>query len=148
MLKTNQIYHADCLEFLEQVQDRTVHLAVIDPPYNMRKADWDTFASEKEFFDFVYERQLIGYKRFKMNQNFPWSKNPILQKYKILNVYRELDKGTIYVIEKLKRIKDRKIIFLNVVFYRFFNKYNLYEYFGVDLFNSEDSQIEQIKEIL
>ena len=105
-------------------------------------------STEKEFFDFVYERQLIGYKRFKMNQNFPWSKNPILQKYKILNVYRELDKGTIYVIEKLKRIKDRKIIFLNVVFYRFFNKYNLYEYFGVDLFNSEDSQIEQIKEIL
>lgn len=54
MLKTNQIYHADCLEFLEQVQDRTVNLAVIDPPYNMRKADWDTFASEKEFFDFTF----------------------------------------------------------------------------------------------
>ena len=54
MLKTNQIYHADCLEFLEQVQDRTVNLAVIDPPYNMRKADWDTFASEKTFFDFTF----------------------------------------------------------------------------------------------
>ena len=54
MLKTNQIYHADCLEFLEQVQDRTVNLAVIDPPYNMRKADWDTFANEKEFFDFTF----------------------------------------------------------------------------------------------
>lgn len=54
MLKTNQIYHADCLEFLGQVQDRTVNLAVIDPPYNMRKADWDTFASEKEFFDFTF----------------------------------------------------------------------------------------------
>ena len=54
MLKTNQIYHADCLEFLEQVQDRTVNLAVIDPPYNMRKADWDTFASEKVFFNFTF----------------------------------------------------------------------------------------------
>ncbi|MEK9154812.1 MAG: site-specific DNA-methyltransferase [Patescibacteria group bacterium] len=54
MFKTNQIYHADCLEFLEQVRDQTVDLAVIDPPYNMRKADWDTFASEKEFFDFTF----------------------------------------------------------------------------------------------
>lgn len=54
MLKTNQIYHADCLEFLEQVQERTVNLAVIDPPYNMRKADWDTFANEREFFDFTF----------------------------------------------------------------------------------------------
>lgn len=54
MLKINQIYHADCLEFLDRVQDRSVNLAVIDPPYNMRKADWDTFASDKDFFDFTY----------------------------------------------------------------------------------------------
>jgi len=54
MLKINQIHHADCLDFLEQVQDKSVNLAVIDPPYNMRKADWDTFDSEKNFFDFTF----------------------------------------------------------------------------------------------
>lgn len=54
MLKINQIYHVDCLEFLKQIQERTIDLAVIDPPYNMRKADWDTFNSEKDFFDFTF----------------------------------------------------------------------------------------------
>lgn len=54
MLKINQIYHADCLDFLGQVQDKSVNLAVIDPPYNMRKANWDTFDSEKEFLDFTF----------------------------------------------------------------------------------------------
>lgn len=54
MLKFNQIYHADCLDFLGQVQDKSINLAVIDPPYNMHKADWDTFDSEKKFFDFTF----------------------------------------------------------------------------------------------
>ncbi len=54
MLKKNQIYHSDCLDFLNQVQSRSVDLAVIDPPYNMRKADWDTFDNEKEFFNFTF----------------------------------------------------------------------------------------------
>lgn len=50
----NKIYQMDCFKFLEQVDDGVVDLAVIDPPYNMRKADWDTFKSEKAFFDFTY----------------------------------------------------------------------------------------------
>lgn len=54
MLKINQIYRADCLKFLEQVQNRTVNLAVIDPPYNMRKAYWDTFGSDNDFFNFTF----------------------------------------------------------------------------------------------
>lgn len=54
MLKINQIYRDDCLKFLEQVQNRTVNLAVIDPPYNMRKAYWDTFGSENDFFNFTF----------------------------------------------------------------------------------------------
>ena len=54
MLKTNQIYHTDCFEFLKEVGDGSVNLAVIDPPYNMHKADWDTFTSGKEFFDFTF----------------------------------------------------------------------------------------------
>lgn len=81
---------------------------------------------EKEFFQFVFDRQLIWYKRFCEKNDF-WTNDKILKKYKFCNVYRELDRGTFYIIEKLKSIKDRKIIFQNIVFYRFFNKYNLYE---------------------
>lgn len=31
----------------------TIDLAIIDPPYNMNKAYWDTFNSEQEYFDFT-----------------------------------------------------------------------------------------------
>ena len=42
-------------------------------------------------------------------------------------MYRELDKCTIYLLDKLKEIKNREKLLLNVIFYRFFNKFNLYE---------------------
>jgi len=54
MLPINKIYCLDCFEFLSQVDDGVVDLAVIDPPYNMRKAEWDTFHSENVFFDWTY----------------------------------------------------------------------------------------------
>ena len=55
MLKPNQIYHMDCFDFLAQVPDTSVDLAVIDPPYNMGKADWDTFRNQQHFFDFTFQ---------------------------------------------------------------------------------------------
>lgn len=54
-LEINKIYHLDCFEFLDKVTDNIVDLAIIDPPYNMHKADWDTFKSEKLFFDFTFK---------------------------------------------------------------------------------------------
>ncbi|MDE2854987.1 MAG: site-specific DNA-methyltransferase [Chloroflexota bacterium] len=53
-LAINEIYDLDCFEFLAQVDDKIVDLAVIDPPYNMKKAEWDTFESEASFFEFTY----------------------------------------------------------------------------------------------
>ena len=44
----------DCLDFLRCIQDNSVDLAIIDPPYNMNKASWDTFKSKKDFFEFTY----------------------------------------------------------------------------------------------
>src|SRR5690606_34071018 len=29
-------------------------LAVIDPPYNLKKADWDTFRTDQDFLNFTY----------------------------------------------------------------------------------------------
>jgi site-specific DNA-methyltransferase (adenine-specific) len=55
MLKTNQIYNLDCFDFLNKIDDNSINLAVIDPPYNMSKADWDTFKSHQAFLDFTYK---------------------------------------------------------------------------------------------
>ena len=54
MLQRNKIYHMDCFKFLDMVDNGIVDLAVIDPPYNMRKADWDTFKSQKDFLTFTF----------------------------------------------------------------------------------------------
>ncbi len=45
----------DVCDFLKnQVADNSVDLAVIDPPYNMKKANWDTFKSHSHFLDFTF----------------------------------------------------------------------------------------------
>jgi site-specific DNA-methyltransferase (adenine-specific) len=54
MLAINQLYNLDCFEFLKQIDDGIVNLAVIDPPYNMNKAEWDTFKTQDEFFAFTF----------------------------------------------------------------------------------------------
>ena len=54
-MKINTIYNLDCIKFLNSIEDYFVDLAVLDPPYNMKKADWDTFVSEKDFFDFTFK---------------------------------------------------------------------------------------------
>ena len=53
-MKLNSIHNLDCIKFLNLVEDNFIDLAVIDPPYNMKKADWDTFISEKDFFNFTF----------------------------------------------------------------------------------------------
>ena len=55
MLKINDIYNLDCFDFLKQIDDNSIDLAVIDPPYNMHKADWDTFESQECFLKFTYK---------------------------------------------------------------------------------------------
>lgn len=53
-IQANELYVMDCFEFLQLIDDGRVDLAVIDPPYNLSKAEWDTFNSEKAFFDFTF----------------------------------------------------------------------------------------------
>lgn len=49
----NKIAREDCLSFLSRMPDGIADLAVIDPPYNMKKAQWDSFASEARFLEFT-----------------------------------------------------------------------------------------------
>ncbi len=55
MLKENKIYCMDCFEFLDKIDNNSIDLAVVDPPYNLKKAEWDTFNSHKDFLDFTFK---------------------------------------------------------------------------------------------
>lgn len=53
-LEINTILHLDCFELLAKLEDGIVDLAILDPPYNLKKADWDTFKTDADFFDFTF----------------------------------------------------------------------------------------------
>lgn len=60
MIATNfghgeNIISMDCLEFLASLQHNSVDLIVADPPYNMKKGDWDTFGSDNDFLDWTFK---------------------------------------------------------------------------------------------
>jgi site-specific DNA-methyltransferase (adenine-specific) len=41
MLEVNKIYNLDCMEFLKQIEDKSIDLVLIDPPYfNVMITDW------------------------------------------------------------------------------------------------------------
>ena len=54
-MEINRVYHADVFEFLSALENNSVELAIVDPPYNMGKGEWDTFKTEKEYFDFTFK---------------------------------------------------------------------------------------------
>lgn len=61
----------------------------------------------------IYEKKLKGYPK-------PWTNDPILQKYRFCNVYRELDTQTIWLAENwrdtARRCRDEDFWFASLVF--------------------------------
>lgn len=54
-LELNNIYLMDCFKFLSKVSKNSIDLAVIDPPYNLKKAQWDNFKSHDDFLSFTFK---------------------------------------------------------------------------------------------
>jgi site-specific DNA-methyltransferase (adenine-specific) len=44
-----RLYNLDCLDFLRNIKSESVDLIFADPPYNIKKAEWDTFESQEEY---------------------------------------------------------------------------------------------------
>ncbi len=48
------IHHMDCMKFLKTVDNHSVSLAIVDPPYNLGIDSWDSFPSFESFLEFTY----------------------------------------------------------------------------------------------
>lgn len=46
-----KLYQMDAIEFLKTLERESIDLIFADPPYNIKKAEWDTFSSQKEYVD-------------------------------------------------------------------------------------------------
>lgn len=77
-----------------------------------------------EFFAFARERHAIWSRRHHLGQSGPWTDDPILKEYSFTNIYRELDKTTIWFRENIRdRYKDEPAAALfSTVAFRWFNR--------------------------
>ena len=48
-LRNNLLFEGDSFQWLKTLKDESVDLVFADPPYNIKKADWDKFASQEEY---------------------------------------------------------------------------------------------------
>jgi len=46
-----QLYQGDSIAWLLSVESESVDLIFADPPYNLNKAEWDSFASQEDYID-------------------------------------------------------------------------------------------------
>jgi site-specific DNA-methyltransferase (adenine-specific) len=53
--RLGKLYNEDSLKFLKTIDSNSIDLIFADPPYNIRKAEWDTFSSQKEYVDWSME---------------------------------------------------------------------------------------------
>lgn len=47
----SSLYKMDAIEFLKSIPDESAELIFADPPYNIKKAQWDTFESQKAYIE-------------------------------------------------------------------------------------------------
>ena len=51
--RLNTVVCAECLDFIQQTEDVSVDLAILDPPYGLSKGAWDSFRSHEDFMAFT-----------------------------------------------------------------------------------------------
>lgn len=46
-----ELYLGDCMKVMQTLDDESIDLVFADPPYNIKKADWDYLGSQQEYVD-------------------------------------------------------------------------------------------------
>lgn len=93
----NQVFNEDCLEGMKRIPDKSVNLICIDPPYNIKKADWDKWKRVSDYVDWVglvfkeCERVLAD------NGSFYFFHNDFLQ---IVELQNWINKNTRFVFKQ------------------------------------------------
>lgn len=80
------------------------------------------------FWNFVVERQSIYHRRVVLQEPPPWTRDPVLRQYFFTNVYRELDKGTVFLIRNILRIQDDTDLLFAIMVYRLFNDIDTFRF--------------------
>lgn len=80
-----------------------------------------------QFWYFVKERQEIWYRRYLEQKPPPWTSDKILREVFFTNVYRELDEGTLYLLENVIDKGSESDELFEIMVYRLFNNRDTYD---------------------
>ncbi|OUL37316.1 restriction endonuclease subunit M [Nostoc sp. T09] len=53
--ENGQLWQGDAIEWLRTLDTESVDLVIADPPYNIKKAEWDTFESQEAYIEWSLE---------------------------------------------------------------------------------------------
>ena len=95
---THQLHQGDCLEIMKNIPDKSVDLVLIDPPYNIKKAKWDTWKTVDEYVEFMGKAFIEIQRVLKDNGSFYFFHNDFLQ---IVELQNWINKNTNFVFKQL-----------------------------------------------
>jgi DNA modification methylase len=105
MIELNNIYNMDCLEGMQGIASKSVHLIVIDPPYNIKKAAWDKWKTVDAYVEWMGNVFIECQRVLKDNGSFYFFHNDFLQ---IVELQNWLNKNTDFVFKSLITLNKKK----------------------------------------
>ena len=96
--KEINLIQGDCLEKMKEIPDKSINLVLIDPPYNINKADWDKWKTVNAYVEFMGQVFLECQRVLKDNGSFYFFHNDFLQ---IVELQNYINKNTNFIFKQL-----------------------------------------------
>ena len=93
-----KLYQGDCLMVLKNIPNKSINLVLIDPPYNINKAEWDKWDTMEEYVKFMGKVFLEIQRVLKDNGSFYFFHNDFLQ---IVELQNFINKNTKFKFKQL-----------------------------------------------
>lgn len=93
-----KLYNGDCLEKLKDIQDKSINLVLIDPPYNIGKDKWDKWKTVDDYVEFMGKVFKEIERILKDNGSFYFFHNDFLQ---IVELQNFINKNTNFIFKSL-----------------------------------------------
>ena len=74
------------------------------------------------FWEWIEERQEITRRKNILDEDPPWTDDPIFQAYHFCNVHRRMDRGTEFYLDRVADVEDPDLLQLRTLCYRLTNK--------------------------
>ena len=123
-----QLFKGDCLENFKNIPDKSINLVLIDPPYNINKADWDKWKTVDAYIEFMGQVFLECQRVLKDNGSFYFFHNDFLQMVELQNW---INKNTKFIFKSLITINKSDNIYVKDLYgsmKHFRNYLNVNEY--------------------